>query len=92
MATSTIKNEALGTFDRVNETFTDCNDITETGLYSISGAWLNHPFPDSVSSGNMIVIKGKSFTHQMVFYTNQKIYVRRRSGNSWNEWKSITLA
>ena len=43
-------------------------------------------------SGNMLVIRGNDFIHQIAFIGNDHIVMRRTNYNSWNEWRTVALS
>ena len=88
--TDAIVAQAIASIIRTSETYSDFNDVTRTGFYSVFGSWENAPFASS-TNGNMLVINGTGFVHQIVMLSNTTIFMRRRSGTTWNALKSITL-
>lgn len=71
----------------------DCNSMVQTGFYSINGSMANTPFPYNTDNGNMIVIRGSYVVLQLAFYSNSKMFIRRKphQENIWNNWNSITF-
>jgi hypothetical protein len=67
---------------------TDLNDAVYTGVYNFRSDMLNSPVSEGITtgSGNMLVLRGSSFIHQIIFITNTDICVRRYNYNSWNNW------
>ncbi len=71
---------------------TDLNSAERTGFYSFNSGASN--IPESNTAGNLQVINGENFIHQIAYSGNIKIYMRRKdkSNDTWNDWKSTTLS
>lgn len=67
---------------------TDLNTIGGTGIYNLSGKYINAPF--SQSWGNMIVLSDGSKTQIVTEYTgaNFSIFIR---GDNTREWHKVNL-
>ena len=77
----------------INAETTDLNNCTTTGFYSWGENSANNPMPGVTANGNLLVINGVQFLHQICFYSNGDIYMRRRNlGGSWNDWRHILLS
>ena len=76
----------------INAEILDLNTCIDTGFYSWSSNSANNP-TSGTYNGNMLVIKGTAFIHQICFIGNSDIYMRRRNSSSvWNDWKHIVLS
>ena len=76
-----------------HEDVTDLNDAIYTGFYTYRSDMLHSASAQGLISGNgnMLVIKGSMFTHQIVFIGNTYIVMRRSDGVSWNAWTKVDL-
>ena len=86
----TVISEKVNSYVNGSRTDTiDLNNYINTGFYSIFTENLNSP---TNTNGNLLVIKGTSFIHQIAFLGNDAIWMRRKSGSDWNAWKKFTGA
>lgn len=69
----------------------DCNNATETGFYNYTQDMAHSLYTEKSipGGGNMLVVHGGSFVHQIVFIGNTNIYMRRLLSGTWNDWRKI---
>ena len=87
MATSKI--ERSGWTIHTHENVSDLNNAVESGFYLATGSTSNTPLAGT--SMSVLVICTHLVIHQIAFIGNYCIYMRRKSGAAWNEWKSISF-
>ena len=73
-------------------TSNNLDDFTRTGFYEYTENMTNRP--SSAYNGNMIVISGSKYVHQVLLEGNAKIWMRRYDSYSglWNNWNSVQLS
>lgn len=72
----------------------DLDEVTESGIYTYFQTQGHSVYAQNNSvtgAGTLLVLNGAAI-HQVVFIFNTNIYVRRYAGNSWSEWRGITLS
>lgn len=71
---------------------TDMNNIIEAGVYLLATSMTYSNLPANLELPGLLEVSnynGTSLIIQKIYdYSNGKLYTRRRSSNSWNEWNN----
>lgn len=83
---NTVKNTDRVIIDRnPSSTLSDCNDVTQVGMYRMISSTANRP--SNISYGVLVHLMSNDYLVQFVIGTNGVFASRGRTGGNWTSWQ-----